>query len=433
MTTIADLTDQASGGLEAHVPKVFTPERPAVRFTRVDIAESIDHHYAGRQIPQYMENVPSQPLPDDIKQFQARPDLPGHLDGTYRSDDPQLHLHVTTFLDATVVSFTFPHATMDAFGIRDLLCNWSRVLAGRESEVTPLLGTRVDALLEAERSRSDLKAAQWGLESSRLQGLSQVGLYARLGWDTLTRSRLERRMLYIPREKLSRLVDETRLEIKLINEGSESRTSFVSEADVISAWVIQAIAKSDTASRPITAISALNARFRFPELTPKNGTYINNMVGAICVAFPPDITHRSLARLALEHREAVVAQSSVPQLLASLDETRKAVAAKKPSPPVTFGSIDSFHVVVNNLGKLDLLRCVDFGPAVVKTGDLTGNRPNPPGTVVFWYNAWHNAGPPLLASFFVYGRDWIGDGNYWCAATLRPETWRYLEKELDRL
>ncbi|KAF5586548.1 3-hydroxyisobutyrate dehydrogenase [Fusarium pseudoanthophilum] len=62
---------------------------------------------------------------------------------------PQLSLHITLFNDAALVALSWPHTLMDVMGQQALLRGWSMVLAGRESEVPPVLGAREDTICAA--------------------------------------------------------------------------------------------------------------------------------------------------------------------------------------------------------------------------------------------------------------------------------------------
>lgn len=430
--TVLTPTLQPDGDLEIHVPKAFDASRPAVRLTKVTIASSINDHQVARNLPHATDGPSIQDLPSSLNALEADEFQPSKLHQIYDTDDPIFSLHITNFEDATLVAMSFPHIIMDGFGSQAILANWTRCLAGKDADVDPVLGTDADALLAAEEACSEAERETWKMGAHCLPTTGFVWTAARLLWDKVKQPPFERKALFLPRRTLDCLVQVTREEAAAKAAKDGITGAFVSEADIVAAFIARAVALSDPGLRPVTIIGALNARFRFPELLPKVGTYVQNMVGATYAIFSARTMQSSVGAIALEHRQSVVEQSSKAQICGLLSRIRADIAANA-IPPVFFGSKDSVHIVINNTIKMDLQRMVDFSPAVVRQGEADEKRTNPPGTVKFWYNNWRNSRAPLIGFFYLLGRDFVGKGNYWCTGSLRPSTWKFLEEELASL
>ncbi|PHH93229.1 hypothetical protein CDD83_9499 [Cordyceps sp. RAO-2017] len=102
------------GGLEIHVPKPFTADRPGVAFTHEDLGSvSIEQHHLGRQFPKPTDGPSTHPDGELFRSFAARRDLPSTVSGLAERRTPQLSLHITSFADATLVAVCWPHTLMD--------------------------------------------------------------------------------------------------------------------------------------------------------------------------------------------------------------------------------------------------------------------------------------------------------------------------------
>ncbi|KAJ3534550.1 hypothetical protein NM208_g7491 [Fusarium decemcellulare] len=80
---------RSDGMLEIHVPKEFTPERPAVRYTREVFGVVINEHPLARRLPKSTRTASIQPGPFDFRPFSAREDAPSTLQDLLFSDEPK--------------------------------------------------------------------------------------------------------------------------------------------------------------------------------------------------------------------------------------------------------------------------------------------------------------------------------------------------------
>lgn len=77
----------------------------------------ISEHTLASQLPKAPES-PNPALlpvaPDDLGSLVSRPGDPRTLDDYLHSDRPVLGLHIVSFTDATIVTFSWPHVLFDA-------------------------------------------------------------------------------------------------------------------------------------------------------------------------------------------------------------------------------------------------------------------------------------------------------------------------------
>ena len=388
---------------------------------------SIEEHPVARRFPKPTDGLSIQPISADFRLFAVRPDFPETIKDSIHQDTPQLSLHVTSFNDATLVGLTWPHTLMDAMGQKALLRGWSLVLAGREDEVPPLLGARKDILLEAENQSDKREHEVFVLESKRLGAMGVTKLVSRFIWDKTRNPVPDLRMIYVPKEAFTRLQTQAHKEASE-NIRDHPQKCFISEGDVLTAWVTRVVALSEPKPRPITVASFFNARFRVP-LLKSEGVYVQNMTLVTYTFLSSQLARGSVGSIALAHRHHLVEQVTEQQTLSFLRAVRKDTSAGR-NPKLFFGEADSLPIMFNNLTKVELIKAADFGPAVLSQGEKTESRTNPSGTMVAYYNQAVNQ--PLAANaFYMFGKDY--SENYWLMGNLLPRTWTKIEEELRNM
>ncbi|KAJ5808353.1 transcriptional regulator sdnM [Penicillium riverlandense] len=425
-----------NGKLEIHVPRHFTAERPAVAFSHDHLFEmSIEDHPVAQRFPKPTGSPSIQPVDAEFRQFAARPDFPKTIKDSIRQDAPQLSLHITSFHNATLVALAWPHTLMDAMGQQALLRAWSLVLAGREDQVPPMLGAREDALMEATEKQSATRAAvqeELILESKRLGYLGVMKLISRFIWDKVRNPAPELRMIYVPKNAFARLQNQSLNEAaaESITRGAFEEKVFVSEGDILTAWVTRVVSLSEPKPRPVTVGSLLNTRFRIPLLKKTEGVYIQNMTLVAYAFLSSQQARASVGSIALAHRRHLAEQATEQQTLSFLRALRQDIDAGK-SPRLFFGESDSLPVLFNNLTKAELIKAANFGAAVLRQGEKTESRANPPGTMVCYYNRAVNQPTGVANAFYMLGKDY--SDNYWLMGNLLPRTWTKIEEELTSM
>ncbi|RDA87076.1 hypothetical protein CP532_0187 [Ophiocordyceps camponoti-leonardi (nom. inval.)] len=420
---------EQSGKLEIHAPKQFSVDRPAVTFTHDHLSDlSIEHHPIACRFPQPTDGPSIHPI-SDVRPFLAPRDYPKTLQDMISRDLPQISLHITSFSDATLVAVAWPHTLMDAIGQQALLRSWSLVLAGREQEVPPVLGARKDILEELEEEESEEERESLALERNRLGLFGSVAMIARFKWDRFWSPSLELRAIYLPGKILRSLQAKAQKQIREYSQDDDG--SFVSEGDVLTAWIAQAISQSRPGPpRPLTLVSFFNARYRLPRLRAETGgVYAQNMTQMSFTFCSPQLAGGELGLLALHHRRQMAEQTSPRQTLSQLRTMRRGI--EKGKFDVFFGEANALPVFYNNLAKVDLLKAVDFGPAVLSQGDCRDSRSNPPGTMIMYYNQPVDGSLGGPSSFYMLGKDYAD--NYWLMGNLLPQAWTRVEEELRRM
>lgn len=378
---------------------------------------NIEDHDLAKSLPKADKNLSIWPDPQHFKAFAARPDAPATLKDILSPDTPQISLHITSFANATLVAILWPHTLMDIMGQQALLHAWSLVLAGRESEVPPVLGAHED-VLRTVLEESDEKPKEYILKSKQLKGLALVKFVARFAWDMVRGPAPETRTICLPPGGMTQL--RLQASANLVATNGEKKDTFISDGDILTAWAIRAVAASLPHPRPMTALHAMNARFRIPSLVDSSGVYLQNMVLPACTFLSSDVTTGSLGAIALSNRQHLAKEATEAQVLASLREQHGT-----PDPSrLLYSDADALLVPFTNWAKARLLHTADFGRAVVRSGDKQSIRCNPPGTPIY-----HHVLPmcPKRATklmIVVLGKDY-GE-NYWLTMTMSPKAWRYI-------
>ncbi|KAF2742739.1 hypothetical protein M011DRAFT_411938 [Sporormia fimetaria CBS 119925] len=417
------------GRFEVHVPQAFTQERPAVAYSHVTFEERFDDHPMTKAFPRATNNPSIQAAPQESRAFAAREDAPTNLNGFLYTDTPVLSLHITSFADATLIGLSWPHPLMDAFGQKALLQCWRLVLAGRESEVPPLLDGNVDGVLTAMEA-STVKEEEYCLNSKRLQGWSLARFVAGMAidmlWDWYAPAEVHN--MYLPKDAMLKLQQQARED--LAGTSKDADIPFLSEGDLIVAWTVRAVATSLSKPRPVVLINALNIRLRLPSLLKASGAHIQNMAIGAFTLFSPKTARGSLGAIALENRQQLAMQATEAQVMANLRIARELKAAGG-DPAFLCGEPNSLLVVITNWTKADIWNSVDFSAAVVRSGETGPGRRNPPGTIVCHHSQSMQVSQTTPNVAVVSGKDL--DGNYWLAGRFPTATWAKIEESMETL
>ncbi|KAG9252678.1 uncharacterized protein F5Z01DRAFT_744242 [Emericellopsis atlantica] len=359
--------------VEIHVPRPFTAERPAVAYSQEILAVDIEKHELARALPKGTDRASVQPGPGEFRAFAARKGAPEALDDFIYHDVPQLSLHITLFNDATLVSLSWPHTLMGVMGQQGLLRGWSMVLAGRVSDVPPVLGAREEAIRAAVdapvEAKEDFKVGQ---------------SFERMG----------------------------------------------GKRHLLTAWVARALTSSLPQPRPVTVLHALNARFRISSLANSPVVYIQNMAVAAFASLPEDSHTKSLVHVALENRQHLVEQATEGQVLAFLRELLQN-AKTGGDPNILCCPSDAVLLPFTNWERANIFKTADFSPAVVRAGEMGPLRNNAPGTIVYHHADSMRSSSAVRDVVVVLGKD--HGGNYWLNGVLLPSTWLKIREDIERM
>lgn len=415
---------QQDGRLEIHVPRPFTPQRPAVTYTRNIMDMNIEDHPLARTLPKATEGASIQADPGDFRAFGARENAPETLEDFTTTDLPQISLHVTSFNDATLVGLSWSHSLMDVMGQQALLHAWSLVLANREYEVPPMLGAREDALCAA--AETDTTKEEFSLGKKQLKGWAMLMFGLRFAWDMLWNPAAETRTIFMPKTTMAALRGHAENDLA-IADGGEGKP-FVSDGDVLTAWATRAIASSLSEPRPMVILHAVNARFRVSSLLQASGVYVQNLAVAACTFLSSEVATGALGPLALENRRHLSEQATEAQVLACVRELQTKADG---DTNILCGESNSLLVPFTNWTRAKIFETIDFAPAVVRAGEPESLRSNSPGTIVYHHAQSMRVSPAVRNVVVVLGKD--HGNNYWLSGTLLPQAWAKIEEELNIL
>jgi hypothetical protein len=352
-----------------------------------------------------------------------------------KGDVPQISLQITSFTDATLVGLSWPHTLMDVMGQQALLHAWSIVVNGGESEVPAVLGAREDAVQEVlEEARAQGKVSEpLALQSQRLGMFGMIGFGFRFAWGMLQEPVAEERAFCLRRDDVDVLMQEAKADLDATTPAGSERP-FVSEGDVLTAFFVRALAGALPSPRPIIALHALNLRFRIPSFAKAAGVYLQNMAIGAFLLLGASEASGSLGEVALANRECLAQQATESQALSYLNEVFPTPGTPNSAldpARLLFGPPTGLLVPFTNWTRANFAKTANFTNAVIKPGDTSATRANPPGTIIHHHASSTVASAAAKNVFVLLGEDHAR--HHWITASLLPGTWAGIEKEILRL
>ncbi|QPC59822.1 hypothetical protein HYE67_002053 [Fusarium culmorum] len=332
--------------LEIHVPKTFSSRRPAFGFHHTTFDISIDEHPLASRLPKPTLDKPSiHDQHSDFNTFGVPPDTPLCLDDYLKSDHPQLTLHIVSFTDVTLMSICWPHIAVDGINLAHIGHAWSLSLAGRVSEIPPMLSANDDPMANAGRD-------------STFTGPHPLGKQQITGWqmyiftfyyilDLLWWRTIESKVLFLPKTVVKDLRDQA-----LSSLSKERPAPFFSESDAIVAWLTIAVTSAlfpRGSTRSVTIGNAYDLRGRAPSLFPVSsdkGAYIQNAVFPCWAIIPAKMVHNRgedrLGSIALAVRRSIQEQTTEDSIHAQARLTRDSLEVS--GIPPLFGDVNQFTI-----------------------------------------------------------------------------------------
>ena len=166
----------------------------------------------------------------DHREFNSlarEPNTPSRLADYVYTDAPQISIHIITFSDATLVSFTWPHYLTDAMGVAAIFHAWSLVLNDEEDRVPDLIGLDANLLNFEDSSETE----QYSLADRQLTGLAlaifNIRYVHELFWERWIKE--EQGCLCIPAAVFASIKDAELTEI-------DPSKTVLSDGDVLVVW-----------------------------------------------------------------------------------------------------------------------------------------------------------------------------------------------------
>ncbi|KAF9872890.1 lysr family regulatory protein [Colletotrichum karsti] len=445
--------------LELHVPQQFTEARPAIRCSHDVHDFSIKDHPNAKHLPKTTEVPSIQPGVVNFYTLGARAGAPMTLDDLLSSDEPQIHLHIHTFTDATVVGLLFSHVLFGASGMQSLVTNWSLVMAGRENEVSALHGARKDILDDVGVDTDPEKEALL-IDRRQLKGIRHLRFNIRFLWDMWRRPEIESKILCLPQKFVADLRNRAMADLHAMDEkglGTEE-APFVSEGDVLTAWWTRLVCSARGGKRSVTVFNAVDITGRLKTVFAPGKTYVQNFaVGTWTVLSSAEVVKAPLGYVARCFRYDIQTQTTPLQIMAFMRRLRG--RGRCGDQPV-YGKADSMLIIFTNWSRCKFFECIDFAPAVIPQikpaaegqtdtgadGEITSAghgdpekaavnanatevlpRP-PPGKVSYHHSLARTRSVLSRNVFTILGKDL--QGNIWVSALGHPECWEHLEKAI---
>ncbi|EJD50449.1 hypothetical protein AURDEDRAFT_160350 [Auricularia subglabra TFB-10046 SS5] len=287
------------GVYEFHVPHAFSDGIPPVQFTHTDHPEDafLTHAAIPPRLPDGLREPCWADMADCVALFRA-PGTPGYLQDFLRPGTPLVHVHVTTFRDATLIGITASHVMFDAHGTAALCDAWTAVLRG---ELDTVVASPRDfrPFTEILRDPPKLHAPLELGWFSRLRSLVRFVLWS---WAGRTESS---KLLYVPHTWLAARKSECMAELE-----ARGSNEWVGSSDVLTASILKMIYAHRSGDpqkihlyMPVSLRRLFPAEFKYP---------YPNAIG-ICEVTPiaaGDIAAQPLLETALAVRRSLIAFTS---------------------------------------------------------------------------------------------------------------------------
>ncbi|KAI0206675.1 hypothetical protein F4808DRAFT_466656 [Astrocystis sublimbata] len=428
------LRQNEHGNLEIHVPRYFSSERPPFRFSHIKHGMTMDAHRLASRLPRKTGMKPSiQEGCRLFREFSIPSTLPNDIKHYLSTDEPLICLHINSFADGTLVSFTFPHSLADAMGAAKFLQAWTHVLRNGNAESLDVqFEGAIDDVTASVGSDNDEIARnnKFVLEDRQTKGFSLVAFLARYALDTLTQRNIETHHLYLPISFLSHLRKEAAQEWEVTQGGQGQPMPFVSDGDLITAWGSRMVLSSSKGRGSAAICNVFDIRGRLDCIKSKpnshRAAYIQNLIlPSVSLLTPEEARNSSVSQIALRVRKAVLEQTTDAQVRGLMRIARTWLSSMGSMP--LFMSWNTSRVIAcTNWSKAGFLELADFGPAAIESkGDAMGDHSVKP--VAYWGTTLSVTDNPR-DTFIVYGKD--NDGDYMVHAYLRKETWELIRSEL---
>ncbi|KAF6804216.1 hypothetical protein CSOJ01_10354 [Colletotrichum sojae] len=458
--------------LELHVPRQFTPARPAIRFSHDVHDYSINEHKNAKHLPKSTVNPSAQYGVVCFYPLGVRSGAPMTLEDLLTSDEPQIALHVVSFTDATIVGLLFSHVMFGATGMQSLVTNWGLVMAGREAEVAAFCGARED-ILDDVGVDSDPEKEPLLLDPRRLQGFRRFRFNFHFIWDMIRRPDIESKILCLPQSFVTDLRNRAMADLHAMDEkglGTEE-APFVSEGDVLTAWWTRLVCAARGGRTSVTVFNAVDITGRLKSIFAPGKNYVQNFaLGTWTVLSSKEVLKTPLGYVARCFRYDIQTQTTPSQIMAFMRCLRE---GGRCGPQPLFGKPDSTLIIFTNWSRCKFFDCIDFAPAVVpraelpagdaSTGDastraessttevsgeitaatiggdpekqaasatITEERFRPPPGKISYHHSLARTRTVLSRNVFtILGKDL--QGNVWVSAIGHPKCWAHLEKAIS--
>lgn len=353
------------------MPREFTGDFQPFTYKHVDCRdESFDDDEARCQFPNlFSKSSVIYPIHPEYKDFMFEKDWPSNVDGYIARSLPQLGLRITSFKDVTLLAVTWPHTALDGASKRDLLQAWSLSLAGKVEKIKPALGAHDDIAWKLAGGISKDELVPDVLKEKRLTGLDYYLFLFGVIWRTLWERDRNTKLFLLPRAVIQKWRDNG---LDAPSDLYTGNGAFVTDGDFITAWQVKLTAASFPKSSCYSAIGCINARPFLTRFFEAGGVYLQNL---FTLSFSPVSAIEaagSIAGIAAAIRRGLAEQLAGDQMIHHFRRHRHEIeTGQGDGVKNIFCRSDEISVLCNNLSGLRIASSIDFGPAVLPSGDGT--------------------------------------------------------------
>ena len=419
------MTSQGDGRLEYHLPAEYTETRPAFIFTTDNYDVDIGEHPVGSQLPkQNHDQAFLSPPGRFFAPLIRHPDSPKELADWLYSDRPQLHIHVVSFRDSTLITTSYVHTLFDAISRRSFWKAWSAVLNGREEEIPPMMPFDQDPLKTLGQDYPKERYHNFGL---LLSGLSLIIFGLRYLWQLLFSRDVVDHTIRVPGNYVTNMREAAREELaETVPKGAE--VPFISEGDVVISWWMKTLttALKPSPERPILLMNVFNVWRLFAEWFPPGGAGFvgNSFFYSYTLLSSNKVIHDdSLAYTASKIRQSLMEHRTREQVQAMTAIQRESY---KRTAPVIGRTNNVFMACTNQ--QMSGNFHVDFSGAVIKPGVPLAERAHALGQPSYVNDIEHARGYPTRNVVRILGKDAAGD--WWLLFKTRADAWPEIHRQL---
>jgi len=402
----------ATGKLQYHVPEQHDQKRPAFAYSCVEHNQKIREHPVAGQMP-YAEASPHVfEVLDDRDNTFCDVGHPRRIEDWLNTDRPALSMHIVVFLDATLVTLTFPHVIADALGIVGIYQAWTAILNGRDNEIPPFVGFDEDLLGSLVEN---VPAAQGSGGSPRtVESVEHHVPPAEKG-----------KTVQIPGSCIRKLKEQA---MKDLYDQTGDRKLFVGESDVLYAWWARTHVSVVTPppNQAITLFNVVNFRGHAEDLLSNDKVFVGNATAMCSTRLTCDqLLERPLWQVARQIRESLTELQTKEGIL-SIASGQKRYGTPTGDPPGNIG----FPLALTNWNKAGFYK-LDFGGAVVRNGPTLETKGAGQCCPSYFEIVTHDEGTALRGGGIVMGKD--NNDNWWIDWYIQKELWPALERKISAL
>lgn len=323
---------------------------------------------------------------------------------------PLLLVHLTRYLDATIVGVSLPHSMSDQMGFTAFIEAWMEVVQG--GEPAPFLELGAEAFEGGRKfTRKELEVKGAYRAMSKIDRKKCYAMFIR---DLITHPKEARRLLVVPESVVKRLQKEA---IESLKATYGEDIPHPSSGDILAGIITKLNFLGEKGPTKVSLGLTVNGRGRIPAL-PASKPYLHN-----CLYFAlaqvnvtdelpvAEIAYRNRLQLIETFKEESLQRCyAVQKELVRRNEMMLGV-----EPRTRNMSLINWH---------SAWRGLDFGPAMSKTSDSTA--PSSEGLAMVGCGMMKGMPTRGVSVFFCKT-----DGNYWCDLTVHTDRMVLVEKLLE--